>query len=245
MSLDESLVHAINGFAGQWAWLDELALSLSRSSLLWVPGIVLTGYWLWLSWREALLAAPVLAASIGLLDFVGARIKDLAARPRPCMAFPDIHQIEACGKTFRIPVESRHQHCDGCSLSPCSLSAVRLGELATSRTDRSVACVYRSPLPHGLAGRLDDRRLVRSRRRVAALALLTCSLFNSQSYGQGACPTLIVLLRRTIRSHLRRSRPEKILNVLQRIHLRFFWACGLASGRTSFASSRRQCQTGS
>ena len=103
MSWDESLFRAINGFAGQSAWLDELALSLSRSSLLWIPGIVLAGYWLWLSWREALLAAPVLAASIGLLDFVGARIKDFAARPRPCMALPDIHQIEACGKTFGFP----------------------------------------------------------------------------------------------------------------------------------------------
>ena len=53
MSLDESLFRAINGFAGQSAWLDGLALNLSRSSLLWVPGIVLAGYWLWLSWREA------------------------------------------------------------------------------------------------------------------------------------------------------------------------------------------------
>jgi hypothetical protein len=54
----------------------------------------------------------------------------------------------------------------------------------------------------------------------------------------GACPTLTVLLRRTIRDHLRRSRPEKILNVFQRIRLRFFRACGLASGRISLASSR-------
>jgi hypothetical protein len=55
----------------------------------------------------------------------------------------------------------------------------------------------------------------------------------------GACPTLPFLLRRTICSHLRRSRPEKILNVFERIHLRFFRACGLAARRTSFASSRR------
>jgi len=41
-----------------------------------------------------------------------------------------------------------------------------------------------------------------------------------------------------IRDHLRRSRPETILNVFQRIHLRLFRACGLASSRTSFASSR-------
>jgi hypothetical protein len=45
----------------------------------------------------------------------------------------------------------------------------------------------------------------------------------------GACPTVTVLLRRTIRDHLRRSWPEKILNVFQRIHLR----------------DERQCQTGS
>jgi len=54
----------------------------------------------------------------------------------------------------------------------------------------------------------------------------------------GACPTLTVLLRRMIHDQLRRARPEKILNVFQRIRLRFFQACGLASGRTSFASSR-------
>ena len=59
-----------------------------------------------------------------------------------------------------------------------------------------------------------------------------------QRWRLGACPTLTVLLRRTIRDHLRRARPEKILNVFQRIRLRFFQACGLASGRTSFASSR-------
>jgi hypothetical protein len=38
--------------------------------------------------------------------------------------------------------------------------------------------------------------------------------------------------------HLRRSRPEKLLNVFQRIHLRSFRSCGLASDRTSLASSR-------
>ena len=41
----------------------------------------------------------------------------------------------------------------------------------------------------------------------------------------GACPTLTVLLRRTIRDRLRRSRPRKTLNVFQRIHLRFSGPC--------------------
>ena len=62
---------------------------------------------------------------------------------------------------------------------------------------------------------------------------------------QAAGPTLTVLLRRTIRDHQRRSRPEQILNVFQRTRLRFFPACGLASGSASLASLRRQCRTGS
>ena len=104
MSWDESLFRAVNGLAGQSSWIDQLALNLSKSSLLWVPGIVLAGYWLWLSRREALLGAPVLAATIGIADFLGARLKDLIARPRPCMSLMDIQQVEAaCGKVFSFP----------------------------------------------------------------------------------------------------------------------------------------------
>ena len=44
----------------------------------------------------------------------------------------------------------------------------------------------------------------------------------------GVCPTLTVLLRQTIHDHLSRSRPEIVLNVFQRIRVRFFRACGLA-----------------
>ena len=61
----------------------------------------------------------------------------------------------------------------------------------------------------------------------------------------GACPSNAILLRQTICWHLRRSRPEKILNVSQRIRLRFFRACGLASASVSFASQRRIIRTDS
>jgi undecaprenyl-diphosphatase len=100
---DESLFRAINGFAGQSAFLDWLALTLSKPGMLWAPGILLTCYWLWLAWREALIGGALLGGSIGLLDFIGAQIKHLVARPRPCMALPDIHQLEACGKSFGFP----------------------------------------------------------------------------------------------------------------------------------------------
>jgi membrane-associated phospholipid phosphatase len=100
---DESLFRAINGLAGQSATLDWLALALSSPDLLWVPGILLSMYWLWLCRREMLIAAPVLAGLIGLLDFIGAQLKHLVARPRPCMVLSDIHQLEACGKAFGFP----------------------------------------------------------------------------------------------------------------------------------------------
>jgi len=103
MNADEALFRAINGLAGQSATRDWMALALSNAGLLWAPGVLLGLYWLWLSRREALLAAPLLAASIGILDFIGARMKDLVARPRPCMVLSDIHQIEACGKVFGFP----------------------------------------------------------------------------------------------------------------------------------------------
>jgi undecaprenyl-diphosphatase len=60
-------------------------------------------YWLWLCRREMLIAAPVLAGLVGLLDLIGAQLKHLVARPRPCMVLSDIHQLEACGKVFGFP----------------------------------------------------------------------------------------------------------------------------------------------
>jgi len=103
MTWDESLFRAVNGLAGRSSLLDWLALTLSSPDLLWVPGILLGAYWLWLSWQEMVIAAPLLGGVIGIADFLGARIKGLVARPRPCTALPDIHQIEACGKAFGFP----------------------------------------------------------------------------------------------------------------------------------------------
>jgi hypothetical protein len=78
--------------------------------------------------------------------------------------------------------------------------------------------------------------------------------------GLGACPSNAILLRQTICRHLRRSRPEKILNVFPRegtrlgalgadgcnkLRLRFFRACGLASASISFPSQRKITRTDS
>src|SRR5512138_2434312 len=104
MNWDESFFRAINGLAGQSAWIDGLALNLSRSSLLWIPGILLAAYWFWWSRREALLGAPALAATIGIADFLGARLKDLVERPRPCASLHGNRHVEnTCGKVFSLP----------------------------------------------------------------------------------------------------------------------------------------------
>ena len=50
---------------------------------------------------------------------------------------------------------------------------------------------------------------------------------------------MTVLLRRTIRDHPRRSRLGKILNVFQRIHLRFFQPAAL-----HLAASPSPCHEG-
>ena len=100
---DETLLRAINGLAGHSAVLDAVMLALADPTLLWVPGFLLGSYWLWLNWREMAIAAPVLVGAIGVGDFFGARLKDLATRPRPCMALSQIHQLEVCGKVFSFP----------------------------------------------------------------------------------------------------------------------------------------------
>jgi undecaprenyl-diphosphatase len=103
MDVDTLLTRSINEWAGQSSWMDWWFLYLSNPDVLWVPGILLGMYWLWLSSREALIGASALAASILLLDALGAQIKHLVARPRPCVSMSDLHQLQACGKTFSFP----------------------------------------------------------------------------------------------------------------------------------------------
>jgi undecaprenyl-diphosphatase len=103
MNVDVLLSRAINEFAGQSSALDWFFLILSNPDVLWLPGILLGMYWLWLSPREAVIGGATVAGSIGVLDFVGAQIKHVVARPRPCMSIQDLHQLQACGKNFSFP----------------------------------------------------------------------------------------------------------------------------------------------
>ena len=57
----------------------------------------------WLDWRHGLLVTAALGVSIGVGDFVGAQLKVWIARPRPCQALPNVHELTGCGGLFSMP----------------------------------------------------------------------------------------------------------------------------------------------
>lgn len=103
MKMDENLFRAINGLAGQSAVADWFMMALAQSSNLFLPGLLLFVYWLWLDKREALVGSAVLACVLVINDFIGAQVKHLVARPRPCRVLDSIHQLAGCGGTYSFP----------------------------------------------------------------------------------------------------------------------------------------------
>jgi len=61
------------------------------------------GWWMWTRRVEAALAGPVLGVSLGVGDFLGAQVKWLLARLRPCQVLSGVHQIAGCGGMFSFP----------------------------------------------------------------------------------------------------------------------------------------------
>lgn len=103
MNFDEVWFAQINGWAGQFPSLDWLMFQVSQESNLFIPGIVLVGYWVWTKWSEAKIAIPCLALLIGTSDLLGGQLKMFIARPRPCQVLTHIHELVGCGGTFSMP----------------------------------------------------------------------------------------------------------------------------------------------
>jgi len=97
------MFQAVNGMAGQVSWLDWLMLQLGRPKLLILPGLLALGYWMWRRQAEAALGGPTLAVLFGLADGLGALLKQLVERVRPCHALSGVHQLAGCGGTFSFP----------------------------------------------------------------------------------------------------------------------------------------------
>ena len=103
MNWDVALFYAINGLAGRSPLADGAMLALGHTSSLLVPGALVFGYWLWLNWREALIGTTILAVLILLGDQLGAQIKQIVGRARPCRLLEGVHQVVGCGGTFSFP----------------------------------------------------------------------------------------------------------------------------------------------
>jgi undecaprenyl-diphosphatase len=103
MAIDEALFRAINGLAQQLPMADWFMLALAQPSNLVLPGLLVFAYWMWLDKRAAVVGSVVLGGVILLNDFIGAQVKHLVARPRPCRLLEGVHQLTGCGGTYSFP----------------------------------------------------------------------------------------------------------------------------------------------
>ncbi len=103
LNWDQSLFFHINGLAGSSGLADEAMLTLAQPSSLWLPGALVLAYWVWVNRREALIGAVALTALIVVVDQVGAQLKHLVGRVRPCQTFTDMHLLVGCGGTGSFP----------------------------------------------------------------------------------------------------------------------------------------------
>ncbi|TAJ08904.1 MAG: phosphatase PAP2 family protein [Nitrospirae bacterium] len=89
--------------AGRSGLADAAMLTLAQPNSLWLPGALVLAYWVWANRREALIGVGALALLIVLVDQVGAQIKHLVGRVRPCQTFTDMHLLVGCGGTGSFP----------------------------------------------------------------------------------------------------------------------------------------------
>jgi undecaprenyl-diphosphatase len=103
MFFDEEWFRQINGWAGEYPFMDWFMFQCSQESNLLIPGILAVGYWVWAQWGEAKWAAPGLALLFGLSDLIGGQMKLLIGRARPCQVLAHIQELVGCGGTFSMP----------------------------------------------------------------------------------------------------------------------------------------------
>ena len=103
MEWDVSLFYALNGLAGHSGLVDGVMRGLARPTNILVPVLLACGYWVWQSRREAFFGIPSLALVIAVADFIGAQVKHVVARPRPCNVLEHAREVIGCGGTFSFP----------------------------------------------------------------------------------------------------------------------------------------------
>lgn len=103
MNWDASLFYIINGLAGRFEWLDALMQFFAHPSPGYAGLALVLAVWAWWSWWEALFAVPTVASAVGIADAIGAQLKHLVERLRPCVILPDVQLLGDCGRLFGFP----------------------------------------------------------------------------------------------------------------------------------------------
>jgi undecaprenyl-diphosphatase len=103
MNWDIALFYAINGLAERWTWLDAVMVALAQPRVALVPAALIFAYWFWRRRREALIGGAAVAGLILLSDFLGARVKHLVMRTRPCWVLDNVQQLVGCGGMYSFP----------------------------------------------------------------------------------------------------------------------------------------------
>ena len=99
---DLTVFRVVNGWAGQLMILDGVMKAVGDPMTFSVPGLIGLSLWWWSRRREAYIGAPLLLALFVLVDAIGAQLKHVVQRPRPCQLL-EVVQSSACGSTFGFP----------------------------------------------------------------------------------------------------------------------------------------------
>ena len=73
-----------------------------KQNFIW-PGAVCLVVFLWFRRMRGLALVLAAALAVSISDFLGATLKELIARDRPCHVLPNIKDIASCSNSFSFP----------------------------------------------------------------------------------------------------------------------------------------------
>lgn len=102
-SLDKSCFYLVNH--GMKNWFFDILMPFVTHFSNWIIPITLAFAFLaYKDWRKALKLAAFMTTSVVVSDLINSHlIKELIARPRPCVALPDVHLLASLKHTWSFP----------------------------------------------------------------------------------------------------------------------------------------------
>ena len=99
---DVMLFRTVNDLAGASSALDRVMTAVGSPLTFSLPALVALALWWWTHRREAVIGAPLLVVLFVAVDAMGAQLKHVVQRPRPCQSFEAVHVL-GCRSTFGFP----------------------------------------------------------------------------------------------------------------------------------------------